>query len=85
MRGKALQVEERDEILRGICEGASDRLIASRLGRHQSVVSREISRNGGRAPYRVHAAPERYEQPKRRRRSARSRFIDGCMTRSRRA
>ena len=62
MRGKALTVEERDEILREICENSSDRLIAARLGRNQSVISREITRNGGRVSYRVHAAQERYEK-----------------------
>jgi IS30 family transposase len=61
VRGKALTVEERDEILRGICEKLSDRSIAARLGRNQSVISREITRNGGRDNYRVHAAQERYE------------------------
>ena len=61
MRGKALTVEERDEILRGICESLSDRSIATGLGRNQSVISREITRNGGRDGYRVHAAQERYE------------------------
>jgi transposase, IS30 family len=61
VRGKVLTVEERDEILRGICEKVSDRVIAARLGRHQSVISREITRNGGRDKYRVHAAQQRYE------------------------
>jgi transposase, IS30 family len=61
VRGKALTVEERDEILRGICESLSDRSIATGLGRNQSVISREITRNGGRDGYRVHAAQERYE------------------------
>ena len=61
MRGKVLTVEERDEILRGICESLSDHSIATGLGRNQSVISREITRNGGRDGYRVHAAQERYE------------------------
>lgn len=64
MRGEALTVEERDEILRGIGEKLSDRSIAARLGRDQSVVSREIARNGGRDSYRVHAAQERFERLK---------------------
>ena len=61
MRGKVLTVEDRDDILRGICENLSNREIAIRLGRNQSVISREITRNGGRDNYRVHAAQERYE------------------------
>jgi IS30 family transposase len=64
VRGKVLTVEERDEVLRGICEDLSDRSIAVRLGRHQSVISREITRNGGRNNYRVHAAQERCERLK---------------------
>jgi IS30 family transposase len=64
--GGSLSVLERDEILRGICEDASTRLIAGRIGRCQSTVSREISRNGGRSGYRVHAAQERAELQARR-------------------
>jgi len=80
VRGRALTVEERDEILRGICKELSDRAIAVRLGRDQSVISREITRNGGRGNYRVHAAQERFEQlkkrPKRRRLEADERLHD---------
>lgn len=47
--------------LEGICEGVSDRLIARRLGRAQSTISREITRNGGRDAYRVRAAQDRAE------------------------
>lgn len=61
MRGEALRVDERDDILRGIAEGLSGRRIAAVLGRDPSVVSREIDRNGGRVNYRVHAAQERFE------------------------
>ncbi len=64
-----LLVEERDEILRGICEGLSGRLIAVRLGRDASVVSREIARNGGRESYRVHSAQARFESLTPRRKS----------------
>jgi transposase, IS30 family len=61
VRGKVLTVEDRDEILRGICENLSNREIAIRLGRNQSVISREITRNSGRDSYRVQAAQQRYE------------------------
>lgn len=57
-----MTVDERDEILRGICENRSARVIAVGLGRNPSVVSREIARNGGRDGYRVHAAQERFER-----------------------
>lgn len=80
MRGKVLTVEDRDDILRGICENLSDREIATRLGRNQSVISREITRNGGRDNYRVHAAQERYEtlksRPKERKLEANKRLHD---------
>jgi IS30 family transposase len=46
-------LEEREEISRGIAAGDSGRQIARRLGRHYSVVNREISRNRGRCSYRA--------------------------------
>jgi IS30 family transposase len=49
MRGTALRVDERNDILRGIGANLSARQIAVGLGRDPSVVSREIARNGGRA------------------------------------
>ena len=61
MRGKVLTVEDWDDILRGICENFSNLEIAIRLGRNRSVISRGITRNGGRDNYRLHAAQERYE------------------------
>jgi IS30 family transposase len=50
---------EREEISRGVAGDLSDRVIAVGLGRDQSVVSREIARNGGRRRYRAYAAQER--------------------------
>ena len=50
---RALQVEEREEISRGVALGLSIREIARRLGRAASTVSREISRNGGGLRYRA--------------------------------
>ncbi len=44
---------EREEISRGIAAGLSGRVIAGRLGRSPSSVSREIDRNGGRGAYRA--------------------------------
>ncbi len=38
---------EREEISRGVAAGESLRVIASRLGRAPSTVSREVTRNGG--------------------------------------
>jgi IS30 family transposase len=47
---------EREEISRGVAAGESCRLIAARLGRAPSTVSRELTRNGGRHCYRAQAA-----------------------------
>ncbi|MGH3710128.1 MAG: helix-turn-helix domain-containing protein, partial [Pseudonocardiaceae bacterium] len=43
---------DREEISRGIAEGVEGKVIAARIGRPASVVSREITRHGGRANYR---------------------------------
>jgi len=48
-----LAAGEREEISRGIAAGRSGRVIADRLGRSPSTVSREIDRNGGRDAYRA--------------------------------
>ncbi|WP_322779811.1 helix-turn-helix domain-containing protein [Frankia sp. Cas4] len=62
MRGQALTAEDREEISRGISEGFSGSAIARLLGKHRSVVNREISRCGGRESYRALAAQERAEE-----------------------
>ena len=49
----ALTLAEREEISRAMAQGHSIRSIASRLGRAASTLSREVSRNGGRACYRA--------------------------------
>ncbi len=59
MRGRPLLVVEREEIFRGIAEDVSLQVIAERLGRDPSVISREVSRNGGRSAYRASVAQER--------------------------
>lgn len=51
-----LSLAEREEISRGIAGGDSARMIAGRLGRSASSVSREIARNGGRSGYRAATA-----------------------------
>lgn len=55
----ALTLAEREEISRGLAQGESQRLIASRLGRCASTISREVKRNGGRERYRAEAAERR--------------------------
>ena len=54
----ALTLHEREEISRGLSTGQSIRVIATRLSRSPSTVSREIQRNGGRARYRAVDADE---------------------------
>ena len=65
---RALRLEEREEISRGIAAGASIRRIARMLGRAPSTVSREVKRHGGRAAYRASDADtgawERARRPK---------------------
>ncbi len=51
-----LSLQEREEISRGVARGESLRVIAGRLGRAPSTVSREVARNGGRGRYRAHRA-----------------------------
>ncbi len=66
---------DREEISRGIVEGVEGKVIAARIGRSPSVVSREITRHGGRAHYRAvvadRAATEQRRRPKVRR-------LDAC-------
>jgi IS30 family transposase len=49
----ALTLSEREEISRGLATGRSTRLIAGRIGRSPSTVSREVVRNGGPRQYRA--------------------------------
>ena len=44
---------DREEISRGIAEGVDGVVIAARIGRDPSVVSRDIARHGGRQRYRA--------------------------------
>jgi IS30 family transposase len=54
-----LSIAEREEILLGLDRGESLRLIARRLNRSPSTVSREVAANGGRAGYRIWPAHQR--------------------------
>jgi len=53
-----LDLAEREEISRGLAAGVSVRVIAAGLGRAPSTVSREVTRNGGRAGYRAVVADQ---------------------------
>lgn len=63
-----LTEQDREEISRGIVEDVDGRVIAARIGRSPSVVSREIARHGGREGYRAvaaqRAATEHQSRPK---------------------
>jgi IS30 family transposase len=65
----ALTLSEREEISRGLAEGLSMRVIACRIGRSPSTVSREIARNSGKRRYRASEADsvawDRARRPKR--------------------
>jgi len=51
-----LSAGDREEISRGLAQGQAGVVIAARIGRHPSVVSREITRHGGRDRYRASRA-----------------------------
>ncbi len=55
---RVLSSTEREEISRGLAEGASLRTIAGRLRRAPSSISREVRRHGGRHRYRAARADE---------------------------
>jgi IS30 family transposase len=56
---RVLTLGEREDISRGIAGGCSLRVIAQRLSRASSTVSREVARHGGRAQYRASEADQR--------------------------
>ena len=66
MRGVELTSGDREVISREIRAGASCREIGRVLGRDHSVVSREVSRNGGRGAYRAMEAQARADETRRR-------------------
>ena len=51
-----LSFHEREEISRGVAASEPLAVIAGRLGRAPSTISRELARNGGRGGYRAHRA-----------------------------
>lgn len=65
---RALSLQEREEISRGLAEGRSLRSIAQQLHRAPSTISREVRRNGGSGAYRAtqadNAAWVRAKRPK---------------------
>ena len=63
-----LTMEDREDISRGLAKGVDNKAIALSIGRDESVVSREITRHGGRIAYRAWkadaAARESRSRPK---------------------
>ena len=53
-----LSLVEREETSRGVAGGESLRVLARRLGRAPSTLSRHAARNGGRLGYRAHRADQ---------------------------
>jgi IS30 family transposase len=58
-QGNPLCLQERESILRGLAQNESLRLIAERIGRSPSTVSREVARNGGKDAYSAWDAQDR--------------------------
>ncbi|WP_093171674.1 IS30 family transposase [Sinosporangium album] len=61
-----LTMQDREEISRGIAENLTGKEIAARIGRCPSVISREISRHGGRRRYRATRAEQAAGRARRR-------------------
>ena len=55
-RRRALTAADREEISRGLAQDQPGVVIAARIGRDPSVISREIARHGGRDRYRASRA-----------------------------
>jgi IS30 family transposase len=55
---RSLTLAEREDISRGIASGCSLQVIAQRLSRCCSTVSREVARHGGRSQYRASEADQ---------------------------
>ena len=66
MPGKALCLDEREEIRAAIERGDSARPIASALRRDATTISREVKRNSGRRYYRAANAQRRCDRKRRR-------------------
>jgi IS30 family transposase len=70
LSGRYLPVAEREEIAAGVAAGEPLRVIAARLGRAASTVSREVRRNSSLRGYRALAAQARAEARARRPKTA---------------
>jgi IS30 family transposase len=73
-----LTAEDREDISRFLVLNMNNKEIAARLDRDDSVICREISRNGGRAAYRAIAAQRRSEEQRLRPKTGSWTLITGC-------
>jgi IS30 family transposase len=69
---RALSLDEREEVSRGLAAGESLRSIAARPGRAPSTVSREVNRSGGPKHYRANSAVRRAMRKARRPKAAKA-------------
>ena len=75
---RQLTVAEREEISRGLRAGDSFRVIARRLGRAPSTISREVAANGSRQRYRAWRGERRAAEKARRRKVAKLARCPDC-------
>jgi transposase, IS30 family len=61
-RGRVLELSEREQIARSIDRKLTDTNIARKIGRDQSIISREIRRNDGREAYSAIDAQQRADR-----------------------
>ena len=73
---RALSLQEREEISRGLAASDSLRAIAVRIGRSPSTVSREVARNLGRQLYRAGSAEQAALRQSRRPKPAKLRICE---------
>lgn len=73
---RRLSSAEREEISRGLAQGASSSAMALRLGRAPSTVSREVSRNSATRGYRAFFASRRANERASSRRNGKSRLAN---------
>lgn len=66
MARTALSREDREEIYAGLKAGELQTDIAKSIGRHRSVISREVARNGGRKKYTASVAQARADEQRKR-------------------
>ena len=73
---RRLSSAEREELSRGLAQREHLSVIAKRLGRSPSTLSREVGRNSGKSGYRAFSAGNRAEASARSRRSGKRRLTE---------